>query len=105
MSLQLKVKITKDILRASRMCGWNDNRNVGKNFAIAVAIRDIFPLCSVGKNCLFFHRYPDSTDIFDLSPLPSEATSFIDQFDTSSPEERMKMGETELEITIPDSVV
>ena len=107
MSLQLKVKITKDILRASKMCGWthDSEEKVGQNCAIAVSIREIFPLCSVGRENLYFFLYPDSRDVFAISPLTPETRSFIDQFDTSSPEERVKLPETEVEISIPDTVI
>lgn len=104
MPLTLKIKVTKDVLKASKMCGFTTGR-IGRTCAVAVAVRDVFPHVSVGTDRIFFFRNDDNTDVLAYCSLPVEARKFLEEFDCASPEERVKMGELEFEIQVPDIVV
>lgn len=45
---QLKITVTKEILEKSKNCG--DAYGAGKNCAIALAVRDVFPMAWVGMD-------------------------------------------------------
>jgi hypothetical protein len=97
----LRIKITKDILEKSKFC----DTNPGKNCAISLAIRDIFPNAHIGENSIdpFFddERVSDSHRIW----LPKEASSFIRKFDHTCWQSRPDMDEFEFDIFISDSVL
>ena len=99
---KLKIKVTKEILERSKMCGWQHGgyKDVPANCAIAVAIKDVFPHARVGS---WMISYLDGDDY--NSYLPQEAISFISAFDFFNPDERVLMPEIEFELTIPDEVI
>jgi hypothetical protein len=101
---KLTIKVTKDILQKSMLCGTFDEflggEPVGKSCAIALAIRDIFPDASVG------------TDYIELKGgqriyLPREAMVFISIFDglKSTPRKRLHLSEFSFDIMISDDVL
>jgi hypothetical protein len=106
MATELKIKITKDILKKSMYCG---NMDTGKNCAIALAVRDIFPEACVGCSYIYPHHYgSDVCNPFkNQMPLPDEARNFIENFDNlrDSPEKRLEMEELEFSVKIPDSLI
>lgn len=110
MSTTLKIKVTKEILEKSRMCGGDDTKNkIGMNCAISLAVRDIFPDVWVGDMDIRFGRWDE--DHFDVNDkityigLPYRVQMFIKEFDKTSPANRLLMPEIEFEIEIPDAVI
>lgn len=103
---KLKIKITKQILKDSMMCGTIDSRKAGnsisKSCAVALAVREVFPNAIVGPSTI----RPVST-IFTEIKLPKDATDYILLFDslTSRPEARLALPEFEFEIRIPEVVI
>jgi hypothetical protein len=108
--MKLTIKITKDILERSKLCGL-DNKLIGKNCAIACAVRDIFPYTEVTdtKIFLFDREIPDDeyrpNEAICKIPLPKEATEFIVEFDNTSSRNRPFMNSVEFDIEIPDEII
>ena len=98
---KLKIKVTKDILERSKMCGTNEGETVSQNCAVALAIRDIFPLAAVDGDNI----WPNFSLADELIPLPKDARVYIIEFDNTHPVERPCLPEIEFEIQIPDSVI
>lgn len=103
---KLKIKVTKDILRRSMMCGTNTIYEcVSQNCAIALACREIFPGCDVGSDGI------EGVDVIKTNywkiRLPSEAGEFISKFDrlVFTPEERLNLPELEFEVELNDDVL
>lgn len=97
---KLKVKVTKEILFQSRNCGLSGKEWIVETCAISVAIRDIFPKASVSAN--YIRAFQGTNTLIDLPPIAHE---FIEEFDSSSPEMRVKMEEIEFEVDIPDVII
>ena len=106
--MKLKIKVTKDILKESSMCGVGlqygsegFGQHMQSNCAITKACRDLFPGCYTTvlniKNDLFGNLW--SID------LPEIAQRFIYKFDLSTPEERIFMPELEFEVELTDEVL
>lgn len=95
--IQIKVKVTKDILRESMMCGTNAKLKT-KNCAVALAIKEIFPFASVGV----FEYYPVSTK---TTYARHDGGTFIKMFDLSTPAERLLLPETEITLDITDEIL
>lgn len=92
----LKIKITKEILEKSKNC---QDKDLERNCAISLAIRDVFPYASTDNSSIC----PFSDDL-EIS-LPKKAVSFIDEFDLSSPQERVLMPEIEFSIRVKNKVI
>lgn len=98
--MKLLIKITKEVLEATKMCGIN-NSDIISSCAISYACRKLFPKCFtnggiigiVGKN----NKLQDITIIATLS---KEAMQFICLFDVNTPEDRVKMKPFEFEIEL-----
>lgn len=102
--MKLKIKITKQILEESKMCGVsNFIGRVGEHCAIALAVREIFPKAVVGRREI--NPFGFSKGIPTIIDLPDEATYFIDRFDRSTVEKRVALPEFEFEINIPEKVI
>ena len=115
--INLKIKVTKQVLEESKYCMYDNHEELaGRNCAISLAIRDIFPDAFVAK----FHIYPtkknwyiDSYGNFstkhkntdNVIKLPEVAIHFINDFDGKIPEQRVLMPEIEFEISIPDELI
>lgn len=105
MSIKMKIKVTKEILKKSMWCSTSAGiGDVVKNCAVALAVRDIFPRAEVGYDLIY-----TGTEVYrkHFLPLPREVTFFIKDFDLLkyAPEERLKLSELEFEIEIPDEVI
>ena len=97
---KLKIKVTKEILERSKMCGWkNGNKDMSTNCAIALAVRDVFPEARVGS------RHLNYLGDENYTVLPAIASNFITIFDNLSPKERVEMSELEFEVEVPDEVI
>lgn len=100
--MKLKIKITKEVLEATKMCGIGDFKLPGSktnivsfNCPITYACRKLFPTCST---CLDDIRDKDGSLLIAL--LPQEAINFIRNFDNSSPKERIEMEPFEFEVEL-----
>ncbi len=106
MSYKLNIKVTKEILEKSKMCGKN---KVGLNCAIALAIRDIFPSAWItGSKILIdpiFLKEGCGIKSKLAIKLPIEAIHFIHEFDRIKPKRRVLMNEISFDIDIPDAVI
>lgn len=108
MSVKLKIKITKEILRETRGCS-NETCAVQTNCAVAVAIRDILPEASVDGEFINVRigNWRDETIEYIKILLPPKAQSFIVQFDKLAkyPNERENIPELEFEVNIPNKLI
>ena len=109
MTVPFKIKITKEILERSKLCGaLNDIEKIGNNCAIAVALKDIFPNVFVTPH----HIYPlgiiqnEEFSLFRIS-LPVIAQDFIKVFDglRCIPNARLCLPEFDFEIFLPDEFI
>lgn len=108
----LRINVTKDILEKSKNCS---NTERGKNCAIALAIRDVFPDATVGTNSIYFYKDREKVlftgetivikEIWTSMDLPTEASDFIDNFDISTPEERVKITPISFDIDVPNLLI
>jgi len=106
--MKLKIKVTKDILEKSKMCGVENSMEIPTNCAISLAIRDIFPLAYVQS----YYMYFDINDVGNAIgmhensvSLPIWVTDYIQMFDMTLPDDRPKLPEFEFEISVPDSII
>ena len=108
MSVQFKIRITKDILSRSKDCGVNgDINSIGNNCAIAIALMDIFPDVQVKEDHIlpFGHGLKNENNL--KIPLPLIAQQFIKLFDgfRLTPRLRMMLPEFEFNIDISEEVI
>ena len=108
MPLSYKITISKDILYKSQYCGTDKLLgSVENNCAIAIAVRDLFPLAYVNAD----HIYPFGFDAGNYEqlriPLPEVAKQFIKLFDgfVLTPRLRLLLPEFDFRIDIPDEVI
>ena len=99
--MDLKIKVTKEILKKSMYC-YDD---VGINCAIAVAIRDILPEAYVKSRSICFLLKKGIIDLNNIIDLDENTEKFILQFDTSTPIQRTQMEEYEFTIKIPKDII
>lgn len=102
---KLKIKVTKDILKKSMMCG-TDDQLIVHGCAVALAVREIFPYASVGGDTIS----PYMKAMFNpnhMIELPRSASCFIADFDRLrlQPEKRLDLPELEFEVSLPQSVI
>jgi hypothetical protein len=107
MSVQFTIRITKEILEHSKNCGvGNNNGEIGRNCAVAFALKDIFPNVLVTND----HIFPfggDARKVENIKiALPVIAQQFIKLFDGFSltPDLRLLLPEFEFTINIPPPV-
>lgn len=113
--MKIKITVTKEILERSAMCGicsaQYEFKSVLTNCAIALAVRDIFPIAIINHASIFFNpvdngRYLKGKKLAaPRIPLPEEANMFIIQFDVASIEQRLAMRPFSFEIDVPQSVI
>lgn len=133
--MKIKIKVTQEILEASKMCGVEEDlpqasnhytmqehyKPISQSCAIALAIREIAPNAEVGDATIVWGWSPPDWSILDESTegslrinrslqinetwLPEEAALFINEFDGNTPEERVKMRHIEFEVDFPDALV
>lgn len=100
--MKIKIKVTKDILKRSAMCGtFSQIAKVIENCAIALAVREVFPNAVVGQTSI----RPFGYNITPSIELPRCAKHFIKLFDKSCPIQRVSMPEFEFTVDVPDSVI
>ena len=108
MPVQFKIAITKAILEHCKNCGTgNEAHNIGKECAVAYALRDIFPNVYV-TNYYIFPLGIDFEKGQDIKiPMPLIAQQFIRLFDGFhfSPNLRLLLPEFEFTIDVPDEVI
>jgi hypothetical protein len=100
--MKLKIKVTKDIIRKAMWC--KRDKDVFKNCAIALAVRDIFP----DSETHAWNLYPMGIDLITKPiPLPEVAQEFIKEFDDLSdrPKARLGLPEIEFVIEVPDKII
>ena len=96
--MKIIIKVTKEILERSKMCG----EYKATSCAIALAVIDLFESAKVGADTIILITGQGQT-IFDTSyvtTLPLEARWFIKKFDMSSPEQRILMNPFSFETTM-----
>jgi hypothetical protein len=110
MGVSFKISITKEIIASSKDCGINDDEteSVGKNCAIAVAVKDIFPDVFVTDHHIYpqgIRRMGCATDV--KITLPKIAQDFVRIFDSLKgiSKLRLLLPEFEFEILIPDEII
>lgn len=109
MPVPFKIKVTKDILELSKECGVHEDvTTVGKNCAIALTLKDIFPDVFVSGNDIYpfgiDDKNPSQTFII---PMPKIARDFVKVFDSLSAIHnlRLRLPEFEFSIDIPDEII
>jgi len=103
--MKLRVKITKEVLETTKMCGIKGFMLKGSeyissthNCAITYACRKLFPNCyTVSSGIYMINKYDELITIADL---PASASRFIRKFDKAIPEQRVKMKPFEFEIEL-----
>jgi len=108
MPVQLRISITKEIIEQCKNCGSeNEEHEIGKNCAVALALIDIFPKVYV-TNYYIFPFGIDCENVHVLKiPLPIIAQQFIKLFDgfLLTPKLRLLLPEFEFTIDVPDEVI
>jgi|GEM_PF-1467162 hypothetical protein len=109
MPVQFKIKVTKDILQMSKECGVREDvATIGKNCAIALTLKDIFPDVFVsGDNIYPFGREDIDPSHNVTIPMPKIARDFVKVFDSLSAIHnlRSRLPEFEFSIEIPDEII
>ncbi len=110
MPFQLKISITKEIIKECKNCGNEyEEHEIGKNCAVAVALSDIFPNVYITNYYIFpfgiEHEY-EKEQVLKI-PLPIIAQQFIKLFDgfRLTPKLRLLLPDFEFTINIPDEVI
>ena len=99
--INLQIKVTKDILQKSQLCGLVKGAR-GYNCAIALCVKNIFPSAYICTDVIYpFGLHTGEGEI----ALPEKATAFINEFDGKSPEEIVQMPEIEFTISIPEEII
>lgn len=110
--MKILIKVTKEILERSKMCGVSGYRNVVRDCAVAEASREIFPTAGVcvdsnddtGYVIAPFLCAGIDKDIISIQ-LPKSASRFIREFDCATPERRAAMEPVSFEIDVPSEVI
>jgi hypothetical protein len=108
MPVQFKIRITRDIIEQCKNCGsGNDQFEIGRNCAIALALQDIFPDVYVTNYYIFPFGINDEKRKDIKIFLPVIAQQFIKLFDGFSlmPNLRLMLPEFEFAIDVPDEVI
>jgi hypothetical protein len=108
MSVQFKIRITKEILEHCKNCGTeNDTQDIGRNCAVAFALQDIFPDVYVTNYYIFPFgiNHEKGKDI--KITIPVIAQQFIKLFDGFylTPNLRLLLPEFGFTINIPDEAI
>jgi hypothetical protein len=109
MPVRFKIKVTKEILELSKECGaHNDFDTMGKNCAIAIALKDIFPGVVVTDYYIYPFGIDNKNKLDDLRiVMPKIAQDFVKVFDSLSAIHKLRLllPEFEFEISIPDEII
>lgn len=117
--MKITIKVTKEILTKSAFCVSGKDETL-THCAIALAVREIFPNAKVQLQHLYafgndtrlatYNGIATGLKVPNVSSkecinLPAEARVFIENFDSSYPEDRIKMPELSFEIDVPSEVI
>ena len=108
MSSQLKIEITKKILKQCKNCGsGNEEQEIGRNCAVAIALADVFPKVYVTNHYIFPFGIEQEKEQALKIPLPIIAQQFIKLFDGFylTPKLRLLLPEFEFTIDVNDEVI
>jgi hypothetical protein len=108
MPLQLNIAITKEIIERCKNSGnENEEREIGKNCALAFALMDIFPNVYVTNYYIFPFGIEYEKEQNLKIPLPIIAQQFIKLFDgfRLTPKLRLLLPEFEFTIEVSDEVI
>jgi len=108
MPLQFRIKITRSIIEQCKNCGaTNDQFEIGRNCAIALALQDIFPDVYVTNYYIFPFGITDKKRADIKIMLPVIAQQFIKLFDGFylMPNLRLLLPEFEFPIDVPDEFI
>lgn len=99
--MKLKIKVTKEILRKSMMCGTTPDELIITNCAVALAVREIWPDARLTNEKLVIERGNKNIIL-----LPESAGKFISDFDmlSDTPKQRLNLPELEFEVEIDPDV-
>jgi len=108
MAVEFKIRITKEIIEHCKYCGAENNEHeLSRNCAVAVALKDIFPDVYVTN----YYIFPFGIDTEERENIkiimPVITQQFIKLFDGFSlmPNLRLLLPEFEFEISIPDEAI
>jgi hypothetical protein len=108
MPLQFKIRITKEIIEQCKNCGaTNDQFEIGRNCAIALALQNIFPEVYVTNYYIFPFGIADEKRADIKIMLPVIAQQFIKLFDGFylMPNLRLLLPEFEFSIDVPNEFI
>ena len=108
MPFQLKISIVKEIIEQCKNCGnENEEHEIGKNCAVAVALIDIFPNVYVTNYYISPFGIDHEKEHILRIPLPIVAQQFIKLFDAFrlTPKLRLLLPEFEFTIDVHDEVI
>ena len=107
--MKLKIKITQEVLNATKMCGLFGFKLKGSigyiaasNCAVTYACRELFPKCYTLLNYIHMGYGDEKITIADL---PTSASNFILQFDEATPNDRLNMKPFEFEIELKEEAI
>lgn len=109
MPVPFTIKVTKDILELSKECGiYKDVTSIGKNCAIALTLKDIFPDVFVSDEDIYPFGVDNKNPSHNFTiPMPKIARDFVKVFDSLSAIHnlRLRLPEFEFSIDIPDEII
>lgn len=122
--MKIKIKVTKEILQASSMCGYTKETKDKEalNCAFSLAVREILPQACVHKEYIIpfgtekYNEYVEGVPrLITIDEgererivfrIPEEMGDFISWFDMATPAERLSIHrEPEFELDLPEWVV
>lgn len=98
--MTILVKVTKDVLERSKMCGFVPGL-VSTNCMISVALRDLFPMATVGNPAYWLTNDQSNRD----GLLPEFVCLKVSEFDRLYPDQRVNMTPFSFELEVPDYVI
>lgn len=118
--MKITVRVTKEILHKSAMCGYEPGEHVVYNCAIALAVREIFPYSRACYGTIVvydnigpinqWHLILNDSANDHKTPvggyfIKHKADDFIKSFDRATREERINMEEFSFEIDVLSEVI
>ena len=108
MEVEFKIRITKEVIEHCKYCGAENNEHeLNRNCAVAIALKDIFPDVYV-TNYYIFPFGIDTEERGNIKiTMPLIAQQFIKLFDgfCLTPNLRLLLPEFEFVINIPDEAI
>jgi hypothetical protein len=99
--------VSKEIIARAKFCGQDEQRSIGDNCAIAIALQDLFPDVFVTGNHIHPFGFDEEARAEMIIALPQIAQDFIKIFDSlvTMPRVRLLLPEIHFEILIPDKLL